>query len=266
MYAIPSALLLAITVVLAVGVTCGGLMAVHRRFRADVFLPHNEVAGFIISVVGTLYAVVLGFVTVVVWQQYDATKERLALETASVTDTWHAAVGFPQDVRTRLRADMMSYATSMIDNEWPLMRAGRFSVRGDELIMDAIDTAGSYVPANSSEANAQSATLRILTDLHDARLRRLANNQSGVSWFEWAVLIVGAVVVIVFCYLFGLKNRRVHLAMTGCVAVLVATLFVMIFELQYPFRGDLGISSHDWTLTLQHMRYMQSMSMRGMRM
>jgi hypothetical protein len=46
------------------------------------------------------------------------------------------------------------------------------------------------------ESNAQNATLQQLGVMHHARQRRIAINRRGVSWFEWMVLLVGAVCVI----------------------------------------------------------------------
>lgn len=266
LYAVPSAILLVVAIAVAVAVACGGQTLVHGRFKTTDFVTHNEVAGFIITVVGTLYAVVLGFFTVIVWQQYDGMQDRLALETAAVSDVWHDAVGFPAAIRSHVRSDMLAYTHEMIDVEWPRMRHGAFSVRGDALIMDATGTIGEYVPRNPAETNAQGATMRLLTELHDARLRRLSSNEGGFTWFDWVVLTIGAIVVVGFCFLFGVRNARTHLVMTSCVAAIIATMFVMIFELQYPFRGDLGIPSTPWSGLLDHIRYMDAQSPMNMRM
>lgn len=264
--AFPAVGVLVIAIALALALAMGGQLLVHRYRHAEEFLEHNDVAGFIIAVVGTLYAVVLGFVTVVTWQHYDATAERLALETASVADTWHNAVGLPPGVRTIVRRDMMRYASEMAVTEWPLMRQGRFSPLGDELIMDATSAVGGAAIGNASQSNAQAATLRLLTDLHDDRARRLAGNTSGLSWFEWLVLFVGGFVVIALCWLFGVRSRVVHLIMTGSVAVIVAAMFVLVFELQYPFRSDLGLRNVAWTGLMTHIRMMDASPMAGMRM
>ena len=79
---LPAPLMYVAAVSLAVALACGGQVVVQRRFRTDQFATHNEVAGFIVSVAGTLFAVVLGFVTVVVWEQYRGTQERVSVETA----------------------------------------------------------------------------------------------------------------------------------------------------------------------------------------
>lgn len=51
-------------------VACGGHVLVKRSFPKSDFIVHNEVAGFLIAVVGVLYAVLLGFLTIVVWEQF----------------------------------------------------------------------------------------------------------------------------------------------------------------------------------------------------
>jgi hypothetical protein len=258
LYSIPSAVLLLAAMVVSISVACGGQIYVHRRFSSQDFVQHNEVGGFIIAVVGTLYAVVLGFLTVVVWEHFASARELVALESAAATDAWHTAVGLPSPVRTLVRRDMQSYANVMIDHEWAEMRHGGFDKDADILVMDAMAATGSLIPVNLGESNAQAATLHQLSVLHDDRLERIAGNGSGVSWFEWAVLFIGAISVICFCWLFGLRNERTHLLMTSTVAITIVSMLVLLFELQYPFRSDVGIGPDAWKATADHIRLMQT--------
>jgi hypothetical protein len=260
--------LLVLVVLFMVAFACGMQILIHSHFKDEDFVEHNEVAGFIIAVVGTLYAVVLGFITVVTWQGYNDTRERVALEASSVTDAWHAAVGLPPPVRKTLRKDMLMYATEMANVEWRKMREGSFSPVGDELIMDATNIVGTAPIADRSAQNAQAETLRLLSELHDSRSRRLEANFDGLSWLEWTVLAIGAITVLALCWLFGVRRSAAHLIMTGSVAVIVATLFVLVFELQAPFRSDVGISNGAWTAVLAHIELMDraDSAMPGMRM
>jgi hypothetical protein len=256
LYRVPSVVLLLVAIAVAVACACGGQLYVHRRFRSQDFVQHNEVGGFIIAVVGTLYAVVLGFLTVVVWQHFAETRELVALESAAASDAWHTAVGLPAPVRERVRRDLLDYAQSMIDGEWQAMRTGGFDSDAVRLLSDAINTTGSYVPANAGESNAQAATLEHLTSLHDDRERRLEGNRRAVSRLEWMVLFIGAGCVIGFCWLFGLNNENTHLLMTSAVAVIIVSMLVLLFELQYPFRSDVGIGPEVWQTTAAHLKAM----------
>ncbi|MBV8363791.1 MAG: DUF4239 domain-containing protein [Candidatus Eremiobacteraeota bacterium] len=266
LYQIPPILLLIVAVFFAVALAAGGQVFLHRRFRDHDFVPHNEVGGFIIAVVGTLYAVLLGFLTVVAWQHFAEARDLVALESAAAADAWHMALGLPPAVRARIRGDVLRYATLMVDREWPDVRVARIRPDADWVLMDAIGSAADLTPRNARESNAQAATLQQLNTLHDFRQRRILSSQSGVSSFEWLVLFVGAACVIGFCWLFGSANARAHLLMTSVVAIIIAATLTLLFELQYPFRSAIGIGSGAWRATIDHIHLMQSGPQANMRM
>ena len=114
LYTCPPFVMLIAAIVIVTAVACLGQAFVQRRVPREDFFQHNDVAGPMLAVVGTLYAVVLGFVTVVVWQQYDSTRARVSVESASVGDAWHSAVGLPAAVRNPLRHDMTAFASDML--------------------------------------------------------------------------------------------------------------------------------------------------------
>lgn len=266
LYNVPPLVLLAMAIVFAVLIACGGQLYIHHRFRETDFVQHNEVGGFIVAIVGTLYAVLLGFLTIVIWQHFSETQGQVSRESAAAADAWHTAVGLPYNVRTRVRHDLFTYANILIEKEWPAMRRGGYSFEADIVVMDAMAVTGTYNPTNYKESTAQTATQQQLSTLHDERVRRLTNNGTAVSWFEWLVLYIGGMCVIGFCWLFGLRSARVHLLMTSIVAVLIASMLVVLFELQYPFRSSVGVQPDTWYGFLDHVRLMQSGSQHNMRM
>lgn len=266
LYSIPAALLLLIAIVLAVAIALFAQRFIHRRFRSADFVTHNEVGGVIIGVSASLYAVLLGFLTVVAWEHFQEAREIVVLEADANIDAWHTAVGLPPAVRQRVRNDMLAYANTMADKEWSLMRKGRFDPDAATIGMDAMDATGGLTPANLGQANAQAGTMQQLGVMHDARQRRIAVNDSGLSWFEWLVLSIGAFCIVAFCWLFGGKTPRVQLIMTGIVVVIIVSMLVLLFELQYPFRSGIRIGPEAWIGAIQHLHQMQSGSMADMRM
>jgi len=258
LYSIPASLFLPMVLVLAIAIACGGQVSVHRHFGGRNFIAHNEVGGIIIAVAGAIYAVILGFLTVEAWERSQEARQLAVFESNADIDAWHAAVGLPPDVRQRVRADMLQYVNVMIESEWPLMKHGGADPTVPFIGMDAIDATGTFVPANSGEANAQQATLEQLSIMHDARQRRvLINNTGGVSWFEWLVLLLGAICIICFCWLFGLEKPRTHLLMTSTVVAMIGAVMVLLFQLQYPFRSSVGIGPEVWQGALLHIHQMQ---------
>ena len=265
LYEIPAVLFLVLALAATIMLSGLGQTLVHRLFRSQDFIAHNEVGGIIIAVAGTMYAVVLGFITVVAWQHYLEARDLVVQESDAAIDVWHTAVGLPPSVRTRIRADMIGYTQIMITKEWPRMREGAFDENAAMISMDAINSAGAFVPSNMGQSNAQVATLQQLGVLHDARQQRIATNDPSVSRFEWCVLLIGAFCIIAFCWLFGLRNRRMQLLMTSAVVTIIVSTLVMLFELQDPFRSSVGVTSQAWSEALAHIHEMQQGPMAGMR-
>ena len=64
-----------------------GLMLLSRRkWGVDRLKLNNEVAGFKFSVIGVLYAVLLAFVVIAVWENYNATETAIRNEAKAVGD------------------------------------------------------------------------------------------------------------------------------------------------------------------------------------
>jgi hypothetical protein len=246
LYAVPSWLLLVLAIAAAAAAACAGQMAVRRAFPRVDFTKHNEVGGIVLGVIGGLFGVTLAFIIAIVWQEFDGTSQRVAVEAAAATDLWHVSAGLPAPEGRRLRAGLVTYSSLMVDKEWPAMRRGGSSADAELLLTRSYEAVARYRPRDAGATNAQAAALQYLGALHDARHRRLDDNRSGVSPFEWAILLVGAVAVVGLCYLVGLPSLRTQLVMTGAVAGMIAAMFVLVFELDYPFRGDLSVPPAEW--------------------
>jgi hypothetical protein len=246
LYAVPSWLLLALAIAFAAALACAGQLAVRRAFPRVDFTKHNDVGAIVLGVVGGLFGVTLAFIIAIVWQEFDGTGQRVAVEVGAATDLWHVASGLPAPEGPAVRRDLVAYARLMVEKEWPAMRGGSSSREAELLLTRTYEDVARYRPPNAGAANAQSASLQYLGALHDARHRRLDDNTSGVSPFEWAILLIGAVTVVGLCYLIGLPSLRTQLVMTGAVAAMIAAMFVLVFELDYPFRGDLSIAPGGW--------------------
>jgi hypothetical protein len=74
------------------------------------------------------------------------------------------------------------------------------------------------------------------------------------------VLCTGAVITVVFTYLFRLESLRVQVAMTGMIALLIALNLYLVVLFARPFSGDLHI---DPVPFLTDLRIFQQFEMRN---
>jgi len=252
--------LIAELLIIAVAV-CGfvGLHALlQRRLRSEVLRRHNDVAGYLFSAVGVLYAVVLGFVVVVVWQKYDETVQNVQNEIDAVGNLYHAVDGYSQPARSDIRKDLMQYSKTVVLVEWPAMARGQeVPEDADRALEDAGYRVDTFSPSNFRESSAQQASIANMQRLYDARRQRLIHSDTAVPAVLWFALIMGALAMVAFCYIFGVENRPAQLMMTAILVGLIGILFVVIAEFSTPFSGSVMISNDGWLFLQERMQYIR---------
>lgn len=85
---------------------------------------HHDVGGFILAVIGAIYAILLAFVVLVVWERFGEAEIVAEREANALIDIYRFAPGFSEPVTTKIRAGVRDYATRVIEDEWPAMNRG----------------------------------------------------------------------------------------------------------------------------------------------
>jgi hypothetical protein len=114
---LPLSLLALLVVGLPVLLAVVGLLLVRSRVPHPR-QPHHDVAGYIYSGLAVLYAVLLAFVVVIVWQQFNTTDIRVHREADELNDLLRAAQAFPIPVQHAMLEAVRSYARAVIEEEW----------------------------------------------------------------------------------------------------------------------------------------------------
>jgi Protein of unknown function (DUF4239) len=220
-----------------------GFVAVHRWTSVHVRRAHNDVAGFIYAVVGIMYAILLAYVTIIVWEQFDTASSVVELEAVNLYNLYHDVDAFPDPYRSDLQGIVRAYVQTTIDEEWPLLARGKFSQRAEELA-DELGAAVARLPVTS--AAEQVRLDHILTQYESMttqRHLRLFEGSIGLHPLLWILLVCGALVTIGFTYFFGIDNVWAHGAMIAAITfVIAATLFVIV-QVNDPFAGAVSVSS-----------------------
>jgi hypothetical protein len=252
-------LIIEFAIVLGVVACFVGLHAYLQRFlRSEVLRRHNDVAGFLFSAVGILYAVVLGFVVVVVWQKYDNAVSNVEAEVDATGDLYHVVDGYPEPLRSEIRSGIRDYAYIVGRVEWPAMaRNQAVPETGAETFETVSYRIDSFAPNGWKQFAAQQAAIADEQRLFDARRTRLVGTVPAVPSVLWFALYAGALAMVAFCFLFGVENRPAQLVMTAILVALIGILFVVIEDFSTPFSGSVRISADGWAYLQQRMPYIR---------
>jgi len=237
-------------------------MALHALFRrivpAQRLLPHQEVAGFLVAVVGVLYAVVLGFLVISVWSSFDQAQRNADAETTAISNVLYLNRTLPEDTRRRQRRLLGQYAFEVRDVEWPMLANGEEDVQARALMVGALETAASMrIPVNADQSEVlrlsslRASMLDSYRDLAAHRRLRVLDAQAHVQQPMYFAIVAGGLILLAFVFLFGVDNLFLQLVMTGLVAAMIGLQVGVIFEMDRPFWGAIHVTSDAWTLLIQ---------------
>jgi len=226
-----------------VGVAVLGFLAVHRRIEVHVRHAHNDVAGFIYAVVGIMYAILLAYVTIIVWERFDSTNSVVELEATNAYNIYHEVDEFPDPYRSTVESTLKAYVQTTVEDEWPLLASGKFSQHAEDLA-DQLGSAVAKLPvASPSQQVLMDHLMGQYESMITQRHLRLFEAAAGIHPLLWVLLASGAVATIGFTYFFGIENAWAHSAMIAALTfVISATLFVIV-QVNDPFAGAVSVSS-----------------------
>jgi hypothetical protein len=235
--------LLVLLVLMLTALTMGASLFIRRHVPLDRLRANNEVAGYKFATLGVLYAVLLAFAVVVVWERFDDAEHSVAKEAGAAATIYRLAWGIEGATGTALREALSGYLAADIEQDWLAMQHGHGSLR----VTRALDSLygqllQKFQPANPREAGIQTAIMNQLDLLTQAREERLARASGTVPGIIWLVLFTGAVLAVGFTFFFGTPNASAQALMTGALCLLILLALLIVVTVDRPFSGSVVVT------------------------
>ena len=248
---VPPLVLGTVVVLVSVALSIAGLLIV-RRFISDEHLkPHNDVAGFFFGTMGVIYAVLLAFTVIVVWGNFEKAKTNVDIEASCIADLFRNISQLDRSFANEACPVMVEYVNATVTYDWQATSRGEISPRMFDMQSKLWRLLGSYSPKTKTEEVFFTMAVQKLNDLCDVRRMRLLASRAGVNAALWWVLIIGGIITVVFTFLFGSENLRTRIIMTALLSTLISLILFTVLEFNYPFSGNLSISSQPITNNLR---------------
>jgi len=202
---------------------------------------HNEITGWQISVLGTTYAVIIGFMLFAVWSEYQAAERNAEAEASCLINVYWAASGLPPTQRQEVRKLASDYADAMITDEWPAMNQGTLTHAGTKIIQQFWEAASQNQPLSASEQVSLQQTISEIGSITEHRRIRQLQSQTTLPAVLWIVLIVGGAITIMSSCLFGSEYPALHMLQVVTLALLLSLSLVAIADINRPFQGTVHV-------------------------
>jgi hypothetical protein len=227
-----------------------GPVVVRRVFGLERIVSNNEVAGFKFAVLGVVYAVILGFAVIVVWERFSQAESAVTREAGAIASIYRLSDGLDPEAQARLTERLSDYAKSAVEDEWPRMAQGLESSRTRQTLTAVYQATLAYALGTSRDAVVLAELLDQLDHVTQERRQRLELAEGIVPDLVWLVLCLGAIVTLVFTFFFGTRNLLAQSLMTGLLALMIFLALFVAISIDHPFTGPVRVTAESFELVI----------------
>ena len=243
----------AFIVMLTVAASLVVMTVLNRLWPSEKRRAHNDLIGWQLGILGTTYAVIIGFMLYAVWANFGAAELNADAEANALLNLYRLAEGLPEQQKIEMRHLVQDYADSVVQVEWPAMTANKTSFHLNPQNQHMWVTIMSLKPVTPAEIATQNQVIQVLTDLNQYRRIRQLQSISHLPGVLWCVLLIGGVVTVGSACMFGSGSFTLHAVQVSAFALVISLVLVAIADIDRPFQGGVHVDDAAFRRALQTM-------------
>ncbi len=228
------------------GVSLLGLVIFNKLVDVHMREKDTETVGLTYAIVAVVYAVLIGFIVVNVFESSSKGDEIATNEANLLSALKFDSLGLNDQTSALIRSGVNKYADMVVKTEWPSQQAGKMDDAifepGWTEVATMSETLASFQPTTLGQGVTKQAMLHVMDELVEARRNRIEAAGEHVPGVIWQILLLAGAIAVGYTYLFGAHSFKIHMAITGLIAATISLVFVLIIALDYPFRGEVSVS------------------------
>lgn len=234
---------MALVVFMATYLMAGSIYLVVTRLavnaRAKAF---KAVSPGMLPPLGILFALLVGFIAVEVWSNFDKAKAAVATEASALRAVVLLAGTFPEEQKTRIYALINRHIDEAVNKEWPAMaqQQATLSTLPTALVEELHDTLA-LKAADDSQRAAQPEMVKALHTAMDARRQRIVISESTVGAVKWLGILLQGLCTLVAIAMVHSDNRLTCAITLTLFATGIALSVLLIAAYSRPFTGETSV-------------------------
>ena len=214
-------------------------------------ITNDEVSNFL-NFIGVLFTLILAFVVVAAWEDYDNAMHTAQDEAHKLLYIHEDAADLSPANKKIFQDKLEDYTNSIIKDEWDNMDENHkvkvtedkfhelitlkktFVVNGDQDIINEVDDG--------------------LDELKVLRHARESYTESHVPSLLWFVLFGGYTICILLCFCVEFEKLAWKTLMVSLVTFTMSVVLYLTYSLSNPYKGDMKITSEHYVKSLEKMK------------
>jgi hypothetical protein len=222
--------------------TLGCVVLARKLFPRLADSEFESVADSLRVVYELIFALILAFVIAAVLDEMGTAESTVASEATTIAGLVRANQALPERDKQRLDDAVSQYVHALADDEWKTMRDGEQSPQATAALEGMFVEYRDVKPVGTGQTQQYR---QALTDLHDvvaSRRERLDLAAADLPTMLRVLVVVGLFLLLVLEYRPQL-SAVASLVFMGLLATVVTAAFLLTVILNYPFAGDVSVSS-----------------------
>ena len=185
---------------------------------------------------GILFALLVGFIAVEVWGNFDKAKAAVATEASALRAVVLLAGAFPDEQRMSIYALINRQIDESVNKEWPAMAQQRVTLATlPTALIEALHDTLALKPADDSQRAAQLEMMKELHTALDARRQRIVISESALSTVKWVGILLQGLCTLVAIAMVHSDNRLARAIALTLFATGIALSVLLIAAYSRPF-------------------------------
>ena len=251
LYNLPGWLMAVCIVGTVVGLAYPGYFLIRQVWRRSFTDVETNVSMAVLTVIATIYALLLAFVAVSVWQSFGAAETAVVNEANSVGQLARDLSIFDSAESLEARRMLRKYADIVATVEWHDMERGQSNSEAWNAFDRMFHTIGELEPDTPRREALMPEIWATANDVLNERRTRLHTAEAAVPLTLWAVVLIGSALTMGTTVV--LAPTRFHLWIIGLLATSIGLVFYLIAAMNRPFAGEQSINPAPFHLAIENM-------------
>jgi hypothetical protein len=239
-------------IVVFVAISLGFLYVVKRFCKSFLFNEVTDYGQIFASAIGVMFALILAFVAVATWQNYDKVDDDVLKEANCLHNIYRNLGAYPEPFRSEMKELIRQYVQSVIKDEWPKQAHALQDEAVHILITRVNAVILSFYPGDNREMLLHQETLRLVGEYRGLRHDRIVGGRPNLTDSMWITLVGGTLLYLIFLCFFDIPCFKHHAFMIGMFGAFVALVYCLLVIHNYPFTDPGSISSEPFQHLLEY--------------
>jgi hypothetical protein len=212
-------------------------LAVNERARA-----FKAVSPGLLPPLGILFALLVGFIAVEVWNNFDKAKAAVTAEASAVRAVVLLAGTFPEEQKTRIYSLINRHIEDSANKEWPAMAQQQATLSTlPTALIEALTYIIALKPADSGQQAARFEMVRALHTALDARRQRIVLSEPSGGAVKWLGILLQGLCTLIAIAMVHCDNRLAGALAMTLFATGIALSVLLIAAYSRPFTGEISV-------------------------